>query len=500
MLEETTVNGAVPDAATSASAAPASPAGARAGSAAATHPDAARYAGISLWLEQAGDLTPRAPLPGPIDVDVAIVGAGFTGLWSAYYLKKADPSLRIAVVEKEIAAYGASGRNGGWCYGHLNGSLERYAAESSRELAVAMKKENERTVDLIGETLAAEGIDAGFVKSGTMILARTYDQAKSMRAGLQDDAAWGFGEETHRWLTADEVHARVAGLNKDVLGAKYETQCARVQPARLARGLAEVVERLGVTIYEQTTVTGIERGVVHTERGDVRAEIVVRGTEGYTVHIPTEGRAIQPITSQVIATEPLPQHVWDEIGWDGRELMADAINLGMYCQRTTDDRIAMGGRGGFQPKSRGLDEDEILESSIFEGLRKALHDLIPATRDAKLTHAWGGVWGANRDWAPTVSYDRERGVAAAGGYGDGVCASNFAARTITDLVLERDSELVAYPWVGHRAPSWPPDPLPRVGARAMHTAYGLADRAAARTGRAPRWAALVDRISKLSDK
>src|SRR3954454_23468603 len=158
------------------------------------------YRDLSLWLEQAGDLTPRPPLPGPIDVDVAIVGGGFTGLWSAYYLKKADPSLRIAVLEKDIASYGASGRNGGWCYGHLNGSLDAYAAESSRELAVAMKRENYRTVDVIGETLAAEGIDAGFAKGGALIVARTPEQERALRAGLEHDRGWGFGEDVATWL------------------------------------------------------------------------------------------------------------------------------------------------------------------------------------------------------------------------------------------------------------------------------------------------------------
>jgi glycine/D-amino acid oxidase-like deaminating enzyme len=459
---------------------------------------AQRYAGLSLWLEQAGDLTPRAPLPGPIDADVAIVGAGFTGLWSAYYLKKADPSLRVAVLEKEIASYGASGRNGGWCYGHLNGSLARYASGASRERAIAMKKENYRTVDVIGETLAAEGIDAGFVKSGTMILARSHEQVSGLRSSLEHDREWEFGEEYTRWLTADEVisRVRVAG----VLGAKYDAGCARVQPARLARGLAEVVERLGVSIYEQTAVTGIERGVVHTVHGDVRADVVVRGTEGYTVHIPSEGRRIQPLTSQIVATEPLPQSVWDELGWDGRELMADSVQLGMYCQRTVDDRIAMGGRGGFQPRSKGLDEAEIRDARVFERLRRALADILPGAAGATLTHSWGGVWGAARDWAPAVGYERERGVAWAGGYGDGVCASNFAARTITDLVLERDTELVTYPWVGHQAPSWPPDPLVRIGASVMQAAYGLADRHAERDGRSPRWVRVVDRVSRLADK
>jgi glycine/D-amino acid oxidase-like deaminating enzyme len=456
------------------------------------------YSGLSLWLEQAGDLTPRPPLPGPIEVDVAIVGAGFTGLWSAYHLKQADSSLRIAVLEKDIASYGASGRNGGWCYGHLNGSIEMYAKESSRELALAMKRESHATVDRIGETLAAEGVDAGFAKGGALIVARTPEQLQGLRDGLAHEREWGFGDDVASWLDAGALARRVTVAG--ALGAKLEHHCARVQPALLARGLADVVERLGVPVYEQTEVTEIAKGLVRTTRGDVRAEMVVRGTEGYTVNIRGEGRRIQPITSQVVATEPLPLEVWDQLGFANREVVADMVNLGMYCQRTTDDRIALGGRGGFQPRRRGLVEAEILDPRVFVALRAAVRELFPAVAGARFTHAWGGVWGAARDWAPTVGYEPQRGVAWAGGYGDGVCASNFAARTMTDLILERDTELTKYPWVNHRAPSWPPDPLPRVGARAMSTAYSWADRSARRTGRSPKWVKAVDRLSKLADK
>ncbi|WP_445149786.1 NAD(P)/FAD-dependent oxidoreductase [Baekduia sp. Peel2402] len=456
------------------------------------------YRGLSLWLEQAGDLTPRPPLSGPTDVDVAIVGAGFTGLWSAYYLKQADPLLRIAVLEKEIASFGASGRNGGWCYGHLNGSIEMYAKESSRELAIAMKRESYNTVSLIGETLAAEGVDAGFAKGGALIIARTSEQERALWEGLEHERAWGFREDVASWLDAGALAERVSVAG--ARGAKLEHHCARVQPALLARGLAEVVERLGVPVYEQTEVTAIEQGVVRTTRGDVRAEVVVRGTEAYTKHIRGEGRRIQPLTSQVVATEPLPTAVWDQLGFARREVVADMVNLGMYCQRTTDDRIALGGRGGFQPRHGGLVEAEILDPRVFAALREAVRELFPAAAGARFTHAWGGVWGAARDWAPTVGYEPERGVAWAGGYGDGVCASNLAARTMTDLILERDTELTTYPWVNHRAPAWPPDPLPRVGARAMSIAYGWADRSARRTGRSPRWVKAVDRLSKLDDK
>src|SRR3954454_13268126 len=183
------------------------------------------YRDLSLWLEQAGDLTPRPPLPGPADVDVAVVGAGFTGLWSAYYLKRADPSLRVAVLERDIAGYGASGRNGGWCYGHLNGSLERYAAESDRDRAIAMKVACRRTVDVIGETLEREGIDAGFVKGGAIVVARTPGQAAGLRAGLAHDRTWGFGDDHARWMEPVEIASRlgVAGA----LGGRFEPDCAR---------------------------------------------------------------------------------------------------------------------------------------------------------------------------------------------------------------------------------------------------------------------------------
>jgi glycine/D-amino acid oxidase-like deaminating enzyme len=325
------------------------------------------YEEISLWLSQAGDLAPRAALPGDLEVDVAIVGAGFTGLWTAYYLAAADPGLRVAVIERQIAGFGASGRNGGWCLGHMNGSIESYG---DRDRALAMKRECLRTVDVIGDALEAENIDAGFVKGGALIVARTEQQRRALIAGLARDRALGYDESIVDWLDARGLadRVRIAGG----LGAKLERQCARVQPARLARGLAEAVERRGVTIYEQTEVLSIQDGRVATTHGTVRAEMVVRATEGYSPTIRGQDRAIQPLTSQVVATEPLPGSVWAELGFTGREVLADMIHLGMYCQRTVDDRLVMGGRGGFQPRHRGLKESEILDERVFQALRASV--------------------------------------------------------------------------------------------------------------------------------
>jgi glycine/D-amino acid oxidase-like deaminating enzyme len=460
--------------------------------------EAQAYGRLSLWLEQAGDLTPRPALPGPVDAEVAIVGAGFTGLWTAYYLKKADPTMRVVVLEKDIAGYGASGRNGGWCFGHLNGAPELYLDAGGRPAARALKQAGYDTIDEIEAVLREEGIDAGFHRGGALVVATSEAQAAGLKQRLAHDRRWDFGPDDVEWRDRAELleRVRIAGA----IGALEVKPAARVQPARFVRRLADVVQRLGVEIYERTEVTQIRRGVISTVHGEVTAPIVVRGTEAYTHAIPGQGRRIQPITSQIIATEPLPPAVWDQIGWAGGETIADSQRLAMYAQRTVDDRIAIGGRGGKQPRHGSAVDAEMLDAGVSRRLRAALTELWPAVAGAAVTHEWAGVWGAARDWCPSVGFDRAEGLVWAGGYGDGVAASNLAARTMRDLILERETELTLLPWVNRAAPSWPPAPLPRLGAWLIAGAFGQADRAERRTGRPPRWVAAVDRVSRLADK
>jgi glycine/D-amino acid oxidase-like deaminating enzyme len=219
----------------------------------------------------------------------------------------------------------------------------------------------------------------------------------------------------------------------------------------------------------------------------VRADVVVRATEGYTARLAGHRRALAPVYSLMIATEPLPTAFWDEIGWAGRETLTDGRNLIIYAQRTADDRIALGGRGAPYHFGSVVSDRHDRNAGVFRALHDTLVDLFPAAAGARITHHWGGPLGVPRDWFTSVGLDRSTGLAWAGGYvGDGVAASNLAGRTLADLVLERDTELVRLPWVGHRSPRWEPEPLRWAGVNAGLRLAAITDVIAARTQRPAR--------------
>jgi glycine/D-amino acid oxidase-like deaminating enzyme len=414
---------------------------------------------VSFWLSTL-DVVPRPPLGGDLDVDVAIVGAGYTGLWTAYYLAAADPSLRIAVLEKEYAGYGASGRNGGWCSALYPVPMPTLARRYGRRAALAVQRALQSTVDEVGRVVSAEGIDCHWAKGGTIVLARTPAQLKAARS----DAGNSYGSVS--LLTASEAASRCGATN--VLGGTYTPHCAAIHPGRLVRGLAAVVAARGVSLYEQTPVLSIRPGAAVTPMGTVRAPIVVRATEGYTPTLPGYRRTLVPIYSLMVATAPLPESFWSSVGLAARETFSDYRRLVIYGQRTVDDRLAFGGRGAPYHFGSRVRPEYDRHPRVFDALRRVLADLFPALGpDVPVTHTWGGPLGIARDWSPSVGLDRSSGLAWAGGYvGDGVAASNLAGRTLTDLVLRRDSELTALPWVGHRGRRWEPEPLRWLGINA----------------------------------
>ncbi|MDP5182958.1 FAD-binding oxidoreductase [Blastococcus sp. BMG 814] len=439
-----------------------------------------------LWFDTLpGAVVPRPSLSRDIDADVAVVGAGFTGLWTAYYLARADPTLRIVVLEAEVAGFGASGRNGGWCSALFAASRERIARTAGRQAAVDLHRELRRTVDEVGRVAAVEGIDAQYVKGGTLAIATRPEHVAALQAEVEHEHAWGAGAEDVAWLDAAETAGRVR--TSTCLGGVFTPHCARVHPARLVRGLADVVERAGVTVHERTRVTRIGPRVAETAHGRVRADVVIRATEGYTATLAGHRRALAPVYSLMIATEPLPPGFWDEVGWAGRETVTDGRNLIIYAQRTADDRIALGGRGAPYHYASSVLPGHDGSERVFAALRRTLVDLFPAAADARTTHRWGGPLGVPRDWMSSVGLDRRTGLAWAGGYvGDGVATSNLAGRTLADLVLQRDSDLVHLPWVGHRSPHWEPEPLRWLGINGGLQLAGLTDAIAARTGRPAR--------------
>ncbi|SFC09014.1 Glycine/D-amino acid oxidase [Nocardioides terrae] len=441
------------------------------------------YADLSLWHATAGDpWTPRPPLAGDLAVDVAVVGAGFTGLWTAYYLAEARPDLRIAVVEKEVAGFGASGRNGGWASALFPASLGALAALGSREGALAQHRAMRESVDEVIRAASAEGIDADIAKGGTVVLARSSPQLARARAEVDDARSWGRGEDDVRLL--DEAEARAVLNATGTLGATYTPDCAAIHPAKLVRGLARAVEGRGVTIHEQTPVTAIEPHRVLTPRGTVSADVVVRATEGYTPGLRGLERAVVPVYSLIIATAPLPESVWSEIGLARRETFSDHRNLIVYGQRTADDRLVFGGRGAPYHFGSRIDPANDRDDHVFASLWSALLEMFPVLARTKVTHSWGGALGIPRDWCASVGLDAATGLGWAGGYvGDGVTTTNLAGRTLRDLVLGHSSDLTALPWVGHRSPAWEPEPLRWLGINAGLRAMTVADAEERVTGR-----------------
>jgi glycine/D-amino acid oxidase-like deaminating enzyme len=444
------------------------------------------YASLSFWHDTVGeDLHPRPGLPGDMVADVVIVGAGYTGLWTAYYLKRQQPDLRIVIVESEIAGFGASGRNGGWCLGEMAGDKERLAKQHGRGPVMALMREMFSTVDEVGKVAAAEGIDCHFHKGGILAFATNTAQFVSLHNVIQHERSWGFGQDDFRWLGPAEVseQARVAGSQ----GALYTPHGAALHPARLARGLARVVEALGVSIFEQTRAESIEPKMVRTNRGVVTADTVLRCTEAFTVELPGQGRTYIPVYSLMIATEPLPSDFWDRVGFEDRPTFADARRLIIYGQRTLDGRLAFGGRGAHYHFRSKLDPSYEQERSVHDAVQRILWDLFPELGNATVTHRWGGAVAVPRDWQPSVRFDKETGMGHAGGYvGDGVAASNLGGRTLADLVLEHDTDITRLPWVGHRSKKWEPEPLRWIGVNTASRLVPAIDRGEARSGRPSR--------------
>jgi glycine/D-amino acid oxidase-like deaminating enzyme len=437
---------------------------------------------VSYWWRALGGFPPRRPsLPGPAEADVCIVGGGYTGLWTAYYLAGLRPGWKIVVLEAAFAGYGASGRNGGWVTAELPGSRDRYAQAAGGAAGVrALEAELRSTVDEVGRVCEAESIACDFVKGGRLSVATTPSQLARMREGLVAIREHGDGEDVYQFLSRDETRERVnvAGA----LGGLFAPASARVQPAALAAGIAAAAERRGVAIYEATPVSMIEpagsgQAVARTKFGDVRAGAVLRCIEGYTAALPGLRRALLPMNSHMLVTEPLDSAAWAEIGWAGCETLSDEAHAYMYAQRTADGRIAIGGRGVPYRFGSAVDHLGMTDQSTVAALTSVLRRLFPAAADTAVSHAWCGVLGVPRDWCASVTYHPESGLGWAGGYtGHGVAAANLAGRTLADLVADERSPLTTLPWVGHRSRSWEPEPARWAGVHGLYALYRLADR------------------------
>ncbi|MEZ4522304.1 MAG: FAD-dependent oxidoreductase [Thermomicrobiales bacterium] len=456
------------------------------------------YSGYSYWLESCGDdLTPRASLDGSKDVDVAILGAGFSGLWTAYYLLRQQPDLNVVVVEKEIAGFGASGRNGGWCSAGFPVSLGELERRFGAGAAGQVHREMAATVDEVGDIAEMEGIDCDYEKGGALRLARGRHQLRSIEQSLEGLQARGFADG-YRMLGQAETQERVAV--RGAIASLFNPNCATIHPGKLVRGLARAVERRGGRIYERTAATGYSTGnrpVLHTERGDIRADVVVLCGEAYLSQLDQLSKQVIPLYSLIVLTEPLEDEQWEQIGWQGRECISSNKYVVDYLSKTADGRILFGGRGAPYHFGSSIKDEYDLHEPTHQMLREATMEWFKPVRPDQFSHAWGGPLGVPRDWMPTMSYNRTTGIATARGYtGQGVATTNLSGRVLADQILGEKSDLTLLPTVGHRSPNWESEPFRYAGVRFIQQQYFKIDDRAELTGIAPDGTTLAERLSR----
>lgn len=390
---------------------------------------------------------------------MCIIGAGYTGLWTAFHLSTADPRLRIAVVEREHVGFGASGRNGGWASAELAGMERMLADPDTRDGMVRLYREMVGTVAEIGIVATAEGIECGYTRGGTVVAATRPAHVPYLRSSVGAAHSGGLSDEDVRWLDPVEAARHVTPAR--LFGATFTPHCAAVDPARLVLGLADAVERRGVTVYEGTPGR-IAPGGVWTPHGMVRAERVVQAVEAYRTRLRGQRRRVVPVYSLMVMTAPISDSAWAEVGLGSRQTFSDGRHLIIYGQRTADGRLAFGGRGAPYHYGSTIKDSFDRDPRTFASIRATLIDLFPVLREVEVEGEWGGPLAIGRDWRPAITADGP--VITAGSYvGNGVAAAHLAAKTVADLVRGVDSDLVHLPWVGHRPRRWEPEPLRWVG-------------------------------------
>lgn len=441
---------------------------------------------------------PGATLRGDVDCDVAIVGAGFTGLWTARELLRRDPALQIVLVDAHHVGFGASSRNGGWASALFPVAATRVVSQHGLATYQHLSRFlRDAVIDLAG-AIGDDGLDCDFHRGGTVTFGRSELQRARLLSEVEEAHQLGQGEMDLTWLEAEELVGRfmVAGA----IGATFSPHCARLQPARLVQALAVRVRELGATIWENSPVTrivggrGSRRAMAVTASGTIRAEVIVRATEGYSTSLGVH-RDVVPIYSMMIASEPLSNEWWSQYGFDDAPTFADGRHLIIYGQRTADNRLAFGGRGAPYHFGSTVDQRFDVNVKVFDHLANTVRELFPDF-SGSITHQWGGPLAMPRDRYPRVALDRTTGLACAGGYtGDGVTMSFVAARLLAQLICDPDSEddLRVLPFVQRPLQRWEIEPLRYLGINAGLSLATWAD-FRERQGRSSRASAVLERL------
>ncbi len=412
------------------------------------------------WLDEAGlgSVEPAPPLDGDTDADVAIVGGGFTGLWTALALAEQDPSLDVVVLEEGVCGHGPSGRNGGFVHGywsHLPRLRERFGDDGARAVARA----GEGIVPGVRAFCEREGVDAWLREGGMVRVSAAPAQDPAVDEEVEAARELGVPEEAVL-LSGDELAKRIRSpvFRKGV----FLRDGATVQPARLALGLRRAaLER--VRVCERTHVSRIDDGTVKTSRGRVRAKDVVVAVNAAAAGWKPLRRRITVFGSYVVLTEPVPE-LLEQIGWTGGEAVLDGRMFLHYFRTTNDGRVLMGSGSGPIGFGGRIDDRFWTDRPTVERAERGLRRLLPDLADAKVTHAWGGPIDVSADHLPFFgTVPRTRIHYGAGYSGHGVGPSWLGGQILSRLVLGVDDELTRLPLVTRRVPKLPPEPLRRIG-------------------------------------
>jgi len=411
----------------------------------------------SYWLNTYGPYAPNAPVAGEVRTDVAIIGGGYTGLATAYFLRKAEPAMKVAVLEGEVVGYGASGRNGGFAMTLFGLEPAVTAMLFGKQRMVEAHHYCERSVDLVRDLIRAHAIQSDFEYTGFLRLATTPGYVKRIQHDLE--LLTGLGVTGIAWLDQDQARAEVN--SSLVLGAWSEARCGILNPAKQVRELKRIAQEAGAMIFEQSPVLEIRRGTefaLKTPQGTVIAGRIVFATNAYSHLIPEIRNKQVPAFTHMVVTEPLTKVQMDSIGWRNRQGLEDARNLVHYLRLTTDNRIAIGGSD--VTIAYGSDMNQDLNEKIFQQLERDLVALFPVLRDVRFAFRWGGPVSVTLQMAPAIGMVGDpRAWYSLGCVGHGVAPTHLNGQTLADLVLERQTDLTSVWFINRKPIPWPPEPL-----------------------------------------
>lgn len=420
--------------------------------------------GSSSYWHETSRRVPGPALTGRHDVDVAIVGGGYTGLWTAYQLRKAEPSMKVAVIEREVIGFGASGRNGGFAMTLLDMSLAHLRRNHGDAAAKAAHDAVAASVEEMGQAIAENDIECEWKHGGLMVVATNRGQQQRVDRDLE--AAEALGLDGFTRLSREKAQAEVH--SPTYVGGLREEHCAVVHPAKLVRGLARVVEGMGVDVFEGTDIETIDESGgklrVISPKGVMYADQVVLATNAWAIETPWFQKKVVPLYTYIAMTEPLTDEQWATVGWESHCGIEDKRNYVHYYRRTLDGRILWGGSDGIIPFRGRVSPRLDRNDKILERLTGTFRRTFPQLRDVRFTHHWGGPVGITVDFVPLFGTLLEGRLHYGLGYnGHGVAPSHTGGKILRDKVLGKPSELTELCIVDSKEPGFPPEPLRWIG-------------------------------------